>query len=59
MKIHLEKGQILRDDSSLIVYASGDYEENELVDVADISNPDEIKYRYEAKYILNGGEVYQ
>jgi hypothetical protein len=59
MAIHLEKGQPLKEHNDLIVFLSGDYEENDLVLVANIKNPEEAICQYEAKYIAYGNEVYQ
>ena len=58
MIIHLEQGEILFNETNMIVCETGDYEYSALVPVAELNNPeypsDFPLYQYPAVYIKYG-----
>ena len=58
MIIHLEQGEILFNETNMIVCETGDYENSDLVLVAELDNPeypsDFPLYQYPAVYIKYG-----
>lgn len=57
--IYLKKGQVLKDNPSLVVYdPTGYYRDEDSVICASVSLPEEPVCRFEAKYVAYGGMVY-
>ena len=57
--INLKKGQVLKDNPSLVVYdPTGYYRDEDSVICASVSLPEEPVCRFEAKYVAYGGMVY-
>jgi len=57
--IHLKKGQVLKDNPTLVVYdPTGYYRDEDSVICASVSLPEEPVCRFEAKYVAYGGIVY-
>ncbi len=58
--IHIEKDQLVTENSHLkVATATGDYDDNALIEVYDISNPGIITGSFHAQYIAYGGLVYR
>lgn len=58
--IHIEKNQKITENDNLRVYSpTGDYQDNDLIEVYDISNPEIIAGAFAAQYIRYGGIVYK
>jgi hypothetical protein len=58
--IHIEKDQLVSENQTLkVATATGDYDDNALIEVYDISNPDVISGSFHAQYIAYGGLVYR
>jgi len=57
--IYLKKGQVLKDNPTLVVYdPTGYYRDEDSVICASVSLPEEPVCRFEAKYVAYGGIVY-
>ncbi|MEN9921612.1 MAG: hypothetical protein RLZZ517_590 [Candidatus Parcubacteria bacterium] len=58
--IHIEKDQKILENENLRVYSkSGDYQDDELIEVYDVNNPEIISGAFAAQYIRYGGIVYK
>lgn len=58
--IHIEKDQLVSENQTLkVATATGDYDDNALIEVYDISNPGVITGSFHAQYIAYGGLVYR
>jgi hypothetical protein len=58
--IHIEKDQLVSENPNLkVATATGDYDDNALIEVYDISNQDVIAGAFHAQYIAYGGLVYR
>lgn len=58
--IHIEKDQLVSENQTLkVATATGDYDDNALIEVYDISNQDVIAGAFHAQYIAYGGLVYR
>ncbi len=58
--IHIEKNQIFANDKNLrVASATGDYEDNALIEFYDINNPDVVAGAFAAQFIKYGDIVYK
>jgi hypothetical protein len=58
--IHIEKDQKILENENLRVYSqSGDYQDDELIEVYDVTNPEIVSGAFAAQYIRYGGLVYK
>lgn len=58
--IHVEKDQIVPENKNLkVATATGDYDDNALIEVYDILNPEVVAGAFQAQYIVYGGLVYR
>ncbi|MBP6856612.1 MAG: hypothetical protein KBC42_03575 [Candidatus Pacebacteria bacterium] len=58
--IHIEKDQLVSENQTLkVATATGDYDDNALIEVYDVSNPGVITGSFHAQYIAYGGLVYR